>query len=373
MKKILLLPIFFSFALELQASVDPEIHKMCIQAKDYLGCVKAMKGDSNSNQENKITVDLDKVRNTGNSCPDGFAYKGAGYCQEIVCLKGGKHDPRLGGKGNTCLGRPIIGRYTMHFGNQTIRATTDERCPLVEPEIGRSNSCINGLTEEEIKKGYFNFRHPAAGQKIIGLGVYASFSDEGAKICNIDSFSPAEQNGIVRGDIITHVEDSELDSDSLKQFIGKKNQAFLTWRFSDIKTAYKQKRPLFGWQQVRTPQSKDVILYPYKNGEAYSSGIRDGDILLSINGQSVENLTQKEILKLTEKKKVGDIFKIGIKRKNKLLTLPIKVSLFSIEKSINDYAPRWITIKRENSSEIVEYNGHAKYSVPKSAVISGKC
>ena len=75
-------------------------------------------------------------------------------------------------------------------------------------------------------------------------------------------------------------------SESLKKFIGKRNQPFLTWRLSDIKTEYKEKRPLFGWQQVRTPQSKDVLLYPYKNGAAYSSGIRDGDILLSINGQS---------------------------------------------------------------------------------------
>ena len=99
----------------------------------------------------------------------------------------------------------------------------------------------------------------------------------------------------------------------------------------------------------------------------------DNDVLVSINDQSVENLTFKEIAKLSEKKKADDIFKIGIKRKNKLLTLPIKVSLFSIEKSINDYAPRWITIKRGNSSEVVEYDGHAKYSVPKSAVISGKC
>ena len=366
MKKILFLPIFFSFTLELQASVDPEIHKMCIEAKDYLGCVKAMKGDSNSNEENNITVDLDKVRVTGNRCPDGFAYKGAGYCQEIVCLKGGKHDPRLGGKGNTCLGRPIIGRYTMHFGDQTIRATTDERCPLVEPEIGRSNSCSNGLTEEEIKKGYFNFRHPAAGKKMMGLGIYASFSDKGAKVCNIDSFSPAEQNGIMKGDIITHAGGSELDADSLKKLIGKKNHPFLTNTFSNFQTAYSQEKPLIGWV-MRTIESKgDTVLYPVKGGAAF-------DFLLSINGQSVENLTKKEISKLTEKKEVGDIFKIGIKRKNKLLTFPVKVSLSSFASTINDFRPNKITFKRGDYSNTFEYNHHSKYNVPKSAVISGKC
>ena len=25
--------------------VDPKIHKLCVEARDYLGCVKAMKGD----------------------------------------------------------------------------------------------------------------------------------------------------------------------------------------------------------------------------------------------------------------------------------------------------------------------------------------
>ena len=371
MKKILLLPIFFSFALELQASVDPEIHKMCIQAKDYLGCVKAMKGDSNSNQENKITVDLDKVRNTGNSCPDGFAYKGAGYCQEIVCLKGGKHDPRLGGKGNTCLGRPIIGRYTMHFGNQTIRATTDERCPLVEPEIGRSNSCSNGLSEDELKKGIRNYKHPAAGQELIGLGIYATFSESGAKVCNIDSFSPAAKNGLKVGDLITHINGDEMDEDFLTQNMDKK-LAFLTWKLSDMKKAAKQKRLMFGWNQVRTPQSKDVVLYPFKNGAA-KSGIMDNDVLVSINGQSIENLTFKEIAKLSEKKKAGDIFKIGIKRKNKLLIIPVKVSLLSSENLLNDYYSNWITIKRGNSSEIIEFNRNTKFEIPSTAIVYGKC
>ena len=28
------------------AEVDPKIHKLCVEAKDYVGCVKAMKGES---------------------------------------------------------------------------------------------------------------------------------------------------------------------------------------------------------------------------------------------------------------------------------------------------------------------------------------
>ena len=29
----------------LRAMVDPKIHKLCVKARDYLDCVKAMKGD----------------------------------------------------------------------------------------------------------------------------------------------------------------------------------------------------------------------------------------------------------------------------------------------------------------------------------------
>ena len=28
------------------AEVDPSIHKLCIEAKDYAGCVRVMKGDT---------------------------------------------------------------------------------------------------------------------------------------------------------------------------------------------------------------------------------------------------------------------------------------------------------------------------------------
>ena len=107
------------------AKPSQKIINQCLKASDFQGCVRVMTGQGSVNNETKITVDLDKVRNTGNSCPDGYAYKGAGYCQEIRCFSGGQHDPRLGGKGHKCIGRPLIGRYTMQFGQQTIRATTE--------------------------------------------------------------------------------------------------------------------------------------------------------------------------------------------------------------------------------------------------------
>ena len=49
--KRLLLPLLPALALStaVNANVDPEVHKLCLPAVDYLGCVKAMKTKSTSN------------------------------------------------------------------------------------------------------------------------------------------------------------------------------------------------------------------------------------------------------------------------------------------------------------------------------------
>lgn len=44
--KILLVPLLLAVSLPAFAEVDPKIHKLCIEAKDYAGCVRAMKGDT---------------------------------------------------------------------------------------------------------------------------------------------------------------------------------------------------------------------------------------------------------------------------------------------------------------------------------------
>ena len=130
------------------AEVDPAIHKLCIEAKDYLGCVKAMSGEGASSE--RQSVDIDMIRTSGNSCPSTHAYTGAGYCEKVICIPNYRgHDYRLGGKGWSCRGG-----NTLQFEGAPIRATSDERCPLVEPEIGKNNSCQNGLSEDELNKGF---------------------------------------------------------------------------------------------------------------------------------------------------------------------------------------------------------------------------
>ena len=133
---------FALLALAFPAKSEPsqEVIDKCMKASDFQGCVNVLTGKTSTKQETKITVDLDKVRNTGNSCPESFAYVGSGYCKEFRCYAGyGGHDPRLGGKGNYCLNK----RLNLQFiDTQPIRATTDERCPLVERQCSVCNPVV---------------------------------------------------------------------------------------------------------------------------------------------------------------------------------------------------------------------------------------
>ena len=55
MKKFLI-PLLAAISLptSINAGVDPEIHKLCLPAADYLGCIKAQSGNSN---QMRITFD----------------------------------------------------------------------------------------------------------------------------------------------------------------------------------------------------------------------------------------------------------------------------------------------------------------------------
>ena len=57
--------------------VDPKIHKLCIEAKDYAGCVRAMNGDATMTTIREIRSQGADMAE-GNQCPSGFAYVGGG-------------------------------------------------------------------------------------------------------------------------------------------------------------------------------------------------------------------------------------------------------------------------------------------------------
>ena len=139
----LLIPLLAAFALPtaVNAEISDKVHNRCKDAKDYVGCVKAQ------------SINQSGLGKIGNACPAGFAYVGAGYCQKVWCQDAFRHDRKLGGKGWTCFakkgGNPFANSLT--FRGSAVLANTDQRCPLEEPEVGRNNSCQNGVPEEQIK------------------------------------------------------------------------------------------------------------------------------------------------------------------------------------------------------------------------------
>jgi|14_taG_2_1085336.scaffolds.fasta_scaffold01305_7 hypothetical protein len=144
--KILLAPLLLAVSLPAFAEVDPKIHKLCIEAKDYAGCVRAMKGETSTettvNQIQRQGANLTE----GNMCPAQHLSSGGGYCQRVVCIKAGLwgrgHDEGLAGKGNACAGGAEMRWDNNH---QPIRASFDKKCPGGNLDVGFSNTCYQAL------------------------------------------------------------------------------------------------------------------------------------------------------------------------------------------------------------------------------------
>ena len=129
------------------AEVDPKIHKLCIEAKDYAGCVRAMKGDTTTTTIREIRSQGADIAE-GNQCPAGFAYVGGGNCMEVKCRYSASgmgydtgHDQRVAGKSNWGC------KYSFWHGAGVVylegnaRASINSECPKGEPEIGYNSTC----------------------------------------------------------------------------------------------------------------------------------------------------------------------------------------------------------------------------------------
>lgn len=142
--KGLLLPLLAALALPVQAGVDPEVHKLCKDVKDYLGCVKANSGTS---LQPRMTIDQGINLSEGNACAMGYAYIGGGTCRKVLCYASAfrKNLPELKAAGWSC-GKSVW-RNVLIYGESTLRAHYDPSCPLGEPAIGEKNTC-QVLTEK---------------------------------------------------------------------------------------------------------------------------------------------------------------------------------------------------------------------------------
>ena len=127
--------------------VDPSIHKLCVEAKDYAGCVRAMKGDTSNTSRQIRSQGADIAE--GNQCPAGFAYVGGGNCMEVKCIYNTAtglgfdtgHDPRVAGKANWgCKSSFWYGAGVMQLQGSA-RASINPECPPGEPQIGYNSTC----------------------------------------------------------------------------------------------------------------------------------------------------------------------------------------------------------------------------------------
>ena len=132
--------------------VDPSIHKLCIQAKDYVGCVRAMNGEASLPESSRTITSQGADVAEGNQCPTGYAYIGGGNCQDVRCEYGGAsslgHDQLIaglkdkeGGDAWGCNRSFLYGAGVLRLSGAVVRTTNNPSCPLREPKLGYNNTC----------------------------------------------------------------------------------------------------------------------------------------------------------------------------------------------------------------------------------------
>lgn len=150
MRQFLIASAAVLMALPAIAQPDPRIHKQCLEAKDYLGCVRAMKGEDSQNNPSRVITQQGADIAEGNQCPVGWAYVGGGNCSEVQCFYprnlggGGRgHDPRVAGTGWKCGGMGLFTWAGVLRLEGLSRATISTACPDGEPQIGHNSTCPN--------------------------------------------------------------------------------------------------------------------------------------------------------------------------------------------------------------------------------------
>ena len=141
---------FISISAVNAVEVEPKIHKLCTEAKDYAGCVRAMKGE-----DAPVMRVIQTQSSDGNQCPSGSAYMGGGNCQQVQCeyttvgaVRALGHDSLIAGKkdknGKDVWGCPFkifLGRGRLRLTGAVLRTTKNPECPEGEPKLGFNSTC----------------------------------------------------------------------------------------------------------------------------------------------------------------------------------------------------------------------------------------
>lgn len=129
--------------------VDQKVHKLCIEAKDYAGCVRAMNGDTTPSSRT-ITQQGGDIPD-GNQCTAVFAYIGGGNCQDVRSIYPSSdlgHDSLIAGKKDKdgkdvwgCKYNWLRGAGELRLSGAVTRTTNNPACPSGEPVLGYNSTC----------------------------------------------------------------------------------------------------------------------------------------------------------------------------------------------------------------------------------------
>jgi hypothetical protein len=131
------LSLLVATSLPVTANVHDDVHKKCVAASDYEGCVR---------------VNSKKPMINGNACERGFAYQGQDTCVEVLCMQGrSRHTAIAAGKMWTCTKQP--GDVFIHIldTGRSSDMIYDPRCPSGKPAVGWNSTC-NAPYKEPPKK-----------------------------------------------------------------------------------------------------------------------------------------------------------------------------------------------------------------------------
>lgn len=117
---------------------DSTTHKLCSEARDYMGCVKANTKSTSGDGQKAKTAESQLVA-TPNSCPTGYAYSGAGNCKNVLCTWEAGDDQGLAGKAWKCSGG--VQKQFLRWGNNVVKANVDSKCPPRQPRVGWQSTC----------------------------------------------------------------------------------------------------------------------------------------------------------------------------------------------------------------------------------------
>lgn len=131
-------------------NATPAIHKLCLGARDYPGCIQYHTGKAPApgGETKSVIINEGAALAAGNSCPAGYAYTGGGYCKRVKCeyndagFNALGHDQLVAGKSKWgCKYSFWHGAGVMRLEDGALRATNNPNCPSGEPQLGWNNTC----------------------------------------------------------------------------------------------------------------------------------------------------------------------------------------------------------------------------------------